>query len=158
MPSGTFPALVGRDPGLINGYVTGTRLGRDAHLRLSTPHLTQIALLKELTRVFVVEAPALATQQHGQRRIVQDLFQTYAAALRSASKDDKPDAARLTATLFPTRVADEVERVVAKGARRNELCRIVADTIAGMTEAQALSIHHRLMGIEFGALVDPAVS
>jgi dGTPase len=144
--------------GLINSLVMGTSVGRDGTLRVSQAHRVQVAILKELTKRFVVEAPALATQQQGQRRLVRNLFREYRAAITRAIGDPSPDSARLAATMFPTNMAENVARVVSKKAPDAEVCRVAADTIAGMTESQATRIHHRLMGFESGSLVDPAVT
>jgi dGTP triphosphohydrolase len=59
--------------------------------------------------------------------------------------------------MFPPRMANTVEEVVNKGGTLPVSCRTVADTIAGMTEQQALHLHHRLHGVDFGPLADPAV-
>jgi dGTPase len=144
--------------GLIGDYVTGTRLTADAHLEIPLEYRIQMALLKELTKRFVVEAPALATQQQGQRRVIRDLFDEYMAALDRGASDASTESPRLTATMFPTRMAEDVENLVRAKVPKPGASRVVADTITGMTEGQALRIHHRLMGFEFGSLVDPAVS
>jgi hypothetical protein len=60
--------------------------------------------------------------------------------------------------MFPTSAAKDVMALAAGNAKRGACVRTIADVIAGLTEAQALTIHHRLMGFEFGSLVDPAVS
>jgi dGTPase len=143
---------------LIGTYLVATGLREDGALTIPRALRIQVALLKELTKTYVVEAPALATQQQGQRRVVQNLFFEYQAAMQRGSKSKRMDAPRMTAALFPTSMAETVESLVHAKAARRECCRVVADAIAGMTEAQALRIHHRLMGFEFGSLVDPAVS
>lgn len=144
--------------GLIGTFVTGTGLRGDGRLQISRQFRVQIAVLKELTKRFVVEASALATQQQGQRRVIRNLFEEYRACVIRGADETSIDAPRLTASLFPTSMAEDVVRLVSRKAPNEETCRIVADTIAGMTEAQALRIHHRLMGFEFGSLADPAVS
>jgi dGTPase len=143
---------------LIGSYVVATGLRRDGVLKIPRPLRIQIAFLKELTKIFVVEAPALATQQQGQRRVVENLFKEYHAAIMDGVKRESADGPRLTSTLFPTITAESVQQLVAAKASAKEACRVVSDSIAGMTEGQALRINHRLMGFEFGSLVDPAVS
>jgi dGTPase len=143
--------------GLIGGYVRGTGLRVDGTLDVTREHRVQIALLKELTKSFVVEAPALATQQRGQRQVVQNLFNAYMNELK-VGIDDKSVSATAVAALFPTRMTDDVLRLVESTGGIAERGRVVADTIAGMTEAQALRIHHRFMGFDFGSFTDPAVS
>jgi dGTPase len=144
--------------GMIGTYVDGTGLRGDGSLKIASQHLVQVALLKELTKVYVVEAPSLATQQQGQRRVVDNLFKEYQDAIARGISDSSGDSSRLTATLFPTSMAEDVDELVRAKGGDAERSRVVTDTIAGMTEAQALRIHHRLMGFEFGSLVDPAIS
>lgn len=144
--------------GLIGEYVVNTGLGPDGSIAIPRPLRIQIALLKELTKAYVVEAPVLATQQQGQRRVIHNLYDEYQRAIVDGIASKTPEAARLTATLFPTSSASAVEVLVQAAVPRAACSRTVADTIAGMTESQALRIHHRLMGFEFGSLVDPAVS
>lgn len=144
--------------GLIGANVLATAIGKDGSLQIPRPLGIQVAFLKELTKVFVVEAPALATQQQGQRRVIQNLFREYQAAIQRGVNRGAADDPRIASTLFPTSMASRVQTLVTTSASATESCRVVSDTIAGMTEGQALRIHHRLMGFEFGSLVDPAIS
>jgi dGTPase len=144
--------------GLIGTYVDGTGITAAGTLKLPRPFRVQIALLKELTKFYVVEAPALATQQQGQRRLIENLFGQYFAALERGTASKSSSAARLTSTMFPTSMAEMVVTAIEDKSDNATRCRLATDTVAGMTEAQALRIHHRLMGFEFGSLVDPAVS
>jgi len=60
--------------------------------------------------------------------------------------------------MFPTAMADSVSSLVSAQASSKDIGRVVADTIAGMTEGQAVRIHDRLLGVGFGSLVDPAIT
>lgn len=42
-------------------------------------------------------------------------------------------------------------------SKLNEQVRLVIDVIAGMTEQQAVEVHHRLTGISLGSVLDPVV-
>lgn len=129
----------------IAALVGATSLTVDG-LSIARPARVQAELLKQLTKHFVVENASLATQQHGQRRVVRELFLVYVKALREGRKQ-----------LFPPRVQSEVEAVLALGTQTAQLMRVVADVVAGMTEAQAVRLHQRLSGTEFGPLLDPAI-
>ena len=107
----------------------------------------EIRMLKELTWVYVINAPGLATQQHGQRRLVEDLFNILAEAAAESNFD-----------LFPVRFSERMTEALDKVAgeeRRREEARFVADYISGMTERQAIEIHSRLVGVSLGSVLDP---
>jgi dGTPase len=94
----------------------------------------QVAALKALVRVYVVRRPGLAVVQHGQKRVVTDLFDFYLEASREEGGDRR---------LFPPgprallgQETDALERRV----------RIVIDLLAGLTEESAIQLHQRLIG------------
>ena len=64
----------------------------------------EIAMLKQLTWHDVINNLALSTQQHGQKRIIEDLFNTF----RQATKD------RRTWSTFPIGNREELEDVAAQ--------------------------------------------
>lgn len=144
--------------GLIDSFVRATTLSTAARLKIDRDVLVQVALLKELTKVFVVEAPSLATQQIGQRRVVRDLYGAYIGLLGEASTAGGVDDPTRLAVLFPTRMSESVAAFASGGSAALNPARIAADTIAGMTEVQAQRLHQRLLGIDFGQLIDPAIS
>jgi dGTPase len=132
----------------IGTLVRATQLGRGG-LDLDRSVRVQVELLKQLTYHYVVNNAALATQQHGQRKVIGELYQTYKTVLRS----DDPDAI----AVFPPRIKDEVKPVAGASGDETRAVRVVADVIAGMTEAQAIRVHQRLKAVDFGPLLDPAV-
>jgi len=151
-------AISAYSSGLINNFVRATELDSKAHLVIPKALRIQAEMLKNLTRIYVVEAPHLATQQQGQRRVIENLFAAYSEPIKSAGIRPSDDESRRAAVLFPTRIARSIRQVINEGSAPYATGRVVADTIAGMTEAQALRIHHRFMGFDLGAFVDPAVS
>ena len=108
--------------------------------------LKEVAILKQLTWVYVIEAPALATQQYGQRKVIEDLFDTLADAA------DRKDFG-----VFPPRFAEGLEDVLAEngGLSDREIARTVSDYISGMTEREAVELHRRLSGASLGSVLDP---
>jgi dGTPase len=84
--------------------------------------------------------PRLAIQQHGQRRIITDLFNIYAEV---ATKDDRR-------ALFPLEIRERLEETSTDHQR----FRIVADFISALSESQAVKLYQRLTGISPG----PALS
>jgi dGTPase len=122
--------------------IASTGLGIERAARI------QVELLKQLTHHYVVRNAALATQQHGQRQVIRDLYQDYREALRSGGT---------AAAIFPPRTQDEVKGVSGSATDERLAARVVADVISGMTEAQAIRVHQRLRAVDFGPLLDPAV-
>lgn len=94
----------------------------------------QVAALKALVTVYVVHRPGLAVVQHGQKRVIGDLFDFYLEASAEEGGDRRlfPPAPRALLEAEP----DALERRV----------RIVIDLIAGLTEASAIQLHQRLLG------------
>jgi len=117
-------------------------------LRIDRPSRVQVELFKQLTHHYVVGNAALATQQYGQRQVVQRLYAVYGEALRQGDP---------ATAIFPPRVQGEVQEVSGPAADLRLVVRVVADVVSGMTEAQAVRVYHRLMSVEFGPLLDPAV-
>ena len=101
-------------------------------------------MLKELTWVYVIEAPSLTTQQFGQRYAIRKLFEIYMDASGKAT----------TQNLFPAYYREAIED--AKGDEK-QIKRTVIDLIAGMTENQALAMYNRLVGVSVGSGLEEIV-
>ena len=106
----------------------------------------EVAILKQLTWEYVIEAPALATQQYGQRKVIEDLFDILTDA-----------AARSDFGVFPPRFAEGLDDALAEngGLSDREITRTVSDYISGMTEREAVELHRRLSGASLGSVLDP---
>jgi dGTPase len=90
----------------------------------------EVIALKMLTVVYVVRSPALAVVQHGQRRLVRDLYDWYLDA------SNKPEERRM----LPPSCAERFEQNPTDAAKS----RAVVDLIAGFTETTAIQLHRRL--------------
>lgn len=88
-------------------------------------------LLKQLTWHYVIENPSLAIQQHGFKKVINDLFQVY--------NDEKNDRL-IPPLLWFTRDVNASQ------------ARIAADIVSSMTDSQALNLHKRLFGISPGSV------
>ncbi len=106
----------------------GARLHVPAGLRAACD------LLKELVWCYVIDRPALRTQQHGKRRIVGELLRW---------NHESP-------SLLPPERAEELES-------HGDTLRASADHIASLTEAQALALHRKLSGTGLGSVSDNVV-
>lgn len=132
---------------LIGRYVGKTSLkidnGGKCRRHIEENLLLEVAMLKELTWIYVIEAGSLVTQQFGQRRAIRKLFEIYSeAALGNKLK------------VFPNYYRDAIEEAAQDEKR---IRRTVIDLIAGMTESQALEMHNRLVGVAVGSGLEEIV-
>lgn len=137
--------------GLIARYVTKTNLVDDngtIRLDILSGFRREVKMLKQLTWHYVIDNPALATQQYGQRRVIKDLFKIFREVTCN-------DAYR---HVLPASSREQVEwvfRNMPSGDEREQaLTRIVTDLVAGMTEKHAIEMHHRLTGVFLGSALD----
>lgn len=128
---------------LINRYVTATDLipskfGEEA-LHIKPFALDEVRMLKGLTWFYVINSQSMASQRVGQEKIVSSLFnELYDSATSSQSSRRH---------IFPVYQQESLQ-----DCRTNaEKARIVADYIAGMSEAEAIATYSRLTGSELGS-------
>jgi dGTPase len=100
-------------------------------LRIDKPPWIEVTALKLLVVVYVIRHPGLAVVQHGQRRVVTELFEWYFKA--SEPKGDR--------RLFPPGARERLEQGSNSPDAR---ARVVVDLIAGLTETAAVELHRRL--------------
>ncbi len=113
----------------------------DITIEVETEALARVSLLKCIVRRYVIESPALAAQQLGQQRLIEGLFKVLLNMLG-------PNGRRAA---FPIRYDHLIEDSL------DSRVRIVADTIASMTEAEAIAFWNRLTGTSVGSVIDPIV-
>lgn len=109
-------------------------------VRIEPSAVQEVAILKQLTWQYVINTPSLAAQQHGQRRVIRDLFRVFHHAI-------KPSGNR---NLLPESYREEF----ASTQTDEDRIRLVIDLIASMTEQQALDMHRRLIGVALGSALD----
>ena len=137
---------------LIRRYVTDSvHLQRPAEsggrrVSINEVFLREVAALKQLTWIYVIESPALATQQYGQRRLIADLFDILTNA-----------AAENDFGVFPPRFSESLRDALPNAGNHadREIARTVSDYISGMTEREAVELHRRLSGASLGSVLDP---
>lgn len=95
----------------------------------------EVEALKMLVSVYVIRRPGLAVVQHGQQRIVRDLFEEYFDASGPGKAGDR--------RIFPPGPRRALEQESDNPAQR---ARTVIDLIAGLTEQTAIELHRRLFG------------
>jgi len=132
---------------LIGKYLRAIKFVENAdgwlQARISSDADKEVMMLKELTWRFVIQNPALETQQYGQRRVIKELFHIFADAAVSRGSPKNLG-------IFPI---DYQEQLTVAGEEHERL-RLISDFIASMTEQQAFVMHRRLTGVAPGSVTD----
>lgn len=108
----------------------------DLHIPLEARLMDDV--LRDLLWLFVIEHPRMATYQHGQRRIVTDLFELHVTAVEDGD-----------VAIFPRDVQPELEPLLEGTQRdgdRTAVLRLVADHVGQLTDDGAARLHRRLTG------------
>jgi dGTPase len=127
---------------LIGRFVDAAKRNGEA-LDIGREELAEVTVLKELAWFYVVTDPSLSTIQRGQERVIDDLHKIYVEAARDPKEGAK---------LFPLAQRELLERI----SSLNEARRIATDFVAGLTEAMAYELHHRVTGVSPGSILDAA--
>lgn len=130
----------------IDTYIRAIQINPDSSITKSVvfneDYATEILILKQITRDYIIASPTLAAQQHGQKRIIIDLFNALW---------DGHDRELGYPAFLPVRL-----RYLAEVPNTNR-ARFVADCIASLSEAEALALHARLFGAAPGSVLNPIV-
>lgn len=126
---------------LINRFILAAKLNGDA-LELPAHARFEVDTLKLVMKHFVFGHPALAAQQHGQRRVIRELFTTFWSAANSSHEHEQK--------IVPV----QFRELLASASDNTARARLMADLIAGMTERDAISLHQRLTGTALGTVLD----
>jgi dGTPase len=133
---------------MVNRYINGLKLVEEGDGRVGTKldstFKREISILKQLTWCYVIEAPSLALQQHAHKEVIRYLFDVFLEESRA-----KPSP------MLPAYYRERLQEISGQEPRREHgIRRMVADLVAGMTEAQAIGIYQRLKGIIIGSPFD----
>jgi dGTPase len=130
--------------GLVNRYINALTLVRHRGIvRVDIdPNLRrEVAILKQLTWCYVIEAPSLAIQQYAQKNMIRYLFGVFVQ-----------ESSNNPCHLLPPYYRERLKAIPLSEPQHGVgVKRIVADLIAGMTEAQVTAIYQRLNGIVTGS-------
>jgi dGTPase len=112
----------------------------------------EVFLLKELIWEYVIANPVLAAHRLGHRRAIQTLFREFNQAATDRNW-----------ALFPAFFRERARRLYEELRENGEIpcserVRLVSDTIASLTDRQALIIYHHFSGLSVGSIVDPSVT
>lgn len=130
---------------MVNRYINAPRLADGSHdtvdVKIKDNYRKEIAILKQLTWFYVIEAPSLAIQQFAQKKTIEFLFDVFLE-----------EAGKTPCHLLPPYYQERLRAIPTAEPHRNRAAkRIVADLVAGMTEAQAVALYHRLNGMVPGS-------
>ncbi|NJL00183.1 MAG: dNTP triphosphohydrolase [Spirulinaceae cyanobacterium SM2_1_0] len=136
---------------LIQTYISSVKLSRDygpdGFLQRQPAREAELKLLQRIVWTYAIANPRLATQKYGQSRIIKTLFDIY---LEAVMTDDL--------SLIPARFGRELRRLrdrrLAEEAVAPEQVRLVVDLIASLSEAEAVAIYRRFLGITQGSVLD----
>lgn len=134
-------------PYKINQYVTGLSL-IDGVLTEDPDMRREIDVLKSLTWTYVIEAPALAAQQEGQRRVATTLL-TYYTECAAKNRHALP--------LWARAYLGDDELVAQHESPEKAQLRIACDVVASLSERQALALFARVTGHDAGSVTSSIV-
>lgn len=129
--------------------------GIDGGLDISENLKNEVRLLKYLTEYYVFNDPALVAQQHGHRKVVEELVEILYQATEENSEYMK---------LVPSPHDERVNAIHNGEYSFEEMsdntlrARVVSDIIASMSEEQALDLHSRVAGQSPGLITDKIVT
>ncbi len=131
---------------LIGRFIGAISITSDASsnqtVMFNEDRLAEVRILKQITRDYIIGSPTLAAQQHGQKRIITELFEALWKGY---------DAELGYPPFLPIRL-----RYLAD-LKNTTKARFVSDCIAGLSESEALGLHARLTGSVTGSVLDPIV-
>lgn len=146
--------LRSRTSGLIRRFLPDVRIaepGAESPLVIDADHQMQMSFLQRLVWYYVIENPRLATQQAGQRRIIEELFKEF---LR-ASEPDRNGKPR-NRYIIPPAVERDLDSIMnLEGEERyGARLRLAADAVCSFTDAEAIAMSNRLRGTVPGSVMD----
>lgn len=111
-----------------SGLLTGYHAALDIHQDLRDA----CRILNGLIWFYVIDRPSLATQQRGQKRIVHDLIEWYANEPKRLLPRDRHE----------------------EWQEHGDAVRAAADAVSSLTESEAVRVHRRMSGIDWGQITD----
>ena len=146
--------LRSRTSGLIRKFLPEVRIadpGADAPLVIEEMHEIQMKFLQRLVWYYVIQNPRLATQQAGQRRIIELLFTEFF----KASEPDRHGRPR-NRYIIPAAVERDLDTIMKmeREEQHHARLRLAADAVCSFTDAEAVAMSNRLRGTMPGSVMD----
>jgi dGTPase len=131
---------------LINRFINALTLGepdktQSVVIKRELLPQQEIAILKQLTWCYVIDAPALAMQREAQTKIITRLFNVFHTEAH----------AKVPSGVLPIYYRDLLKHQRLTGREKS---RAAVDLVAGMTESQAIAVYQRLEGITLDSGLD----
>ncbi|MEP2735349.1 MAG: dGTP triphosphohydrolase [Erythrobacter sp.] len=111
-------------------------------VKFDEDRLNEVRILKQITRDYIIGNPTLAAQQHGQKKIITELFEAFGSGY---------DMELGYPSFLPVRLR------YLHGLDGSVKGRWIADCIASLSESEAMGLHARLFGQVAGSVLDPIV-
>jgi dGTPase len=133
---------------LIGTYIRAVRLVEPSGPDTSSVDIipeakSEVLMLKELTWHYVIDSPMLVARQYGQRQVIRGLF----VALMDAASHRRD---------WPIFGPDSRKGLEDANGDEQRQARLVTDSIASMTEAEAIALHRRMLGATPNQALDVA--
>ncbi|HHP7232596.1 MAG TPA: deoxyguanosinetriphosphate triphosphohydrolase family protein [Xenococcaceae cyanobacterium] len=136
---------------LIQTYVNSVRLsltyGDRGYLQYDSAKEQELKFLQRIVWAYVISNPRLATQRYGQKRIIKTLFEMYLEAIQNGDL-----------SLIPARYIKEYLELDERAKRGEnvdqEKTRMAIDTVASLSEAEAVLKFRRLTGVSQGSFLE----
>jgi dGTPase len=146
--------LRSRTSALIRKFLPDVRIaepGAESPLLIDELQEIQMKFLQRLVWYYVIQNPRLATQQAGQRQIVEGLFREFL----NASEPDRQGRPR-NRYIIPPAVERDLEFVlqITGDDQYRARLRLAADAVCSFTDAEAVAMSHRLRGSAPGSVMD----
>ncbi|MDK4704349.1 dNTP triphosphohydrolase [Rhizobium sp. CNPSo 4062] len=125
---------------LIGRFINAASVTKDGIVKISRNEQAEVLILKQIFRDIIIDSPTLRAQQHGQRRILADLYNVIYAESQGSYPVFLPIRLRYLWDLSD-----------------NSKARFTADCIASLTEREAVGMHSRLFGTSDSSVLDPIV-
>ena len=138
----------------VNHFISSLRIKLTEHgpeVDVPTDVQTEIDVLQLLTRIYVIDSPAVQGQRYGQRRMIREIFNVFLeeATLPDTTSHPRSQSLRIFPPLWQERIESEPP------GNANVIKRLVADLIASMTEQQVCDTFEKLTGRGQSSAVDP---
>jgi dGTPase len=138
----------------VNHFITSLRIKLTEHgpeVDIPADVRTEIDVLQLLTRIYVIDSPAVQSQRYGQRRMIREVFNVF---LAEATTPDSPSHQRSQLLrIFPPLWQERIEVVPPDEVL--VIKRLIADLIASMTEQQVCDTFEKLTGRGQASAVEP---
>ena len=134
---------------LIQRYIQSASItqnyGKYGYLERKLDEEIEIELLQRLVWKYVITNPYLATQHHGQQRIIRELFYIYKGAIEENQ-----------IKLIPPRFLQDgsINSLIGTDNTSQQKIRLAVDIVASLRESEAILLYRRLTGIEQNSIMD----